>query len=313
MKFGLVLSIIGILIALCQPKITFAGAVSGLNIWFFQLLPSLLPFMILSNILLSDACQNYLFGNRNPDSMRRVRLVFTIATGFTFGLPIGAKITKEMYQKGWINQKDGQYLLNHCNMIGPSFVGSYVLSTKLNLPEYFLMTICILYLPHLVCILLHFWKKQPDMQAKHKVNTPENTFTTRKATPRLRNCFQILNVAIMNGFETITILGGYLILFGIFCGFVKEIQFLPTGLRACILALLEITSGIHEISLLQIPVMGKYVCAIPLLAFGGLCTAMQTWSVCMGAPFSMKNYIKVRLLFALISGLLAIFYLFILY
>lgn len=117
----------------------------------------------------------------------------------------------------------------------------------------------------------------------------------------------------MNGFETITILGGYLILFGIFCGFVKEIQFLPTGLRACILALLEITSGIHEISLFQIPVMGKYVCAIPLLAFGGLCTAMQTWSVCMGAPFSMRNYIKVRLLFALISGLLAIFYLFILY
>ena len=46
----------------------------------------------------------------------------------------------------------------------------------------------------------------------------------------------------MNGFETITILGGYLILFGIFCAFVKEIQFLPTGLRACILAFLEITN-----------------------------------------------------------------------
>ena len=94
----------------------------------------------------------------------------------------------------------------------------------------------------------------------------------------------------MNGFETITILGGYLILFGIFCAFVK-----------------------HEISILEISGMVKYLCAIPLLSFGGLCTAMQTWSVCMGAPFSMRNYIKERLLFALISGLLTILYFFILY
>ena len=59
--------------------------------------------------------------------------------------------------------------------------------------------------------------------------------------------------------------------------------------------------------------MFKYLCAIPLLSFGGLCTAMQTWSVCMGAPFSIKYYIKDRLFFALISGLLAILYFFILY
>lgn len=306
MKFGLILSIIGILIALCQPKITFAGAVSGLNIWFFQLLPSLLPFMILSNILLSDACQNYLFGNRNFDSMRRIRLIFTIATGFTFGLPIGAKITKDMYQKGWINLKDGQYLLNHCNLIGPSFVGSYVLSTKLNLPEYFLMTVCILYFPHLVCILLYFFKRQPDTQAKHNVYIPDNTFTTRKATPRLRNCFQILNVAIMNGFETITILGGYLILFGIFCSFIKELSVIPLELRAILLSCMEITTGIHEIASLSLAPVIKYVCAIPLLSFGGLCSVLQTQSVIAGCPFSMRRYIKVRILFSLLCFFLCL-------
>ena len=99
----------------------------------------------------------------------------------------------------------------------------------------------------------------------------------------------------------------------LYAAFVKEIQCLPTRLRACILAFLEITIGIHEISILEISGMVKYLCAIPLLSFGGLCTAMQTWSVCMGAPFSMRNYIKVRLLFALISGLLTILYFFILY
>lgn len=311
MKFGLVLSIVAILIALCQPQITLTGAVSGLNIWFFQLLPTLLPFMILSNILLSDPVQAYLFDRMSPDHARRLRILFAVLAGLTFGLPIGAKMAKDLYQKDLITAKEGQFLLNHCNLIGPSFVGSYVLTKKLQEPDLFGVSLLLLYLPHILCLLFFFSKDKTRLrQESHPAVKAQ---TTRKATPRLRNCFQILNVAIMNGFETITILGGYLILFGIFCGFVKEIQFLPTGLRACILALLEITSGIHEISLLQIPVMGKYVCAIPLLAFGGLCTAMQTWSVCMGAPFSMKNYIKVRLLFALISGLLAIFYLFILY
>ena len=311
MKFGLVLSIIAILIALCQPQITFAGALSGLNIWFFQLLPTLLPFMILSNILLSDFLQEYLFDRMPSDHARKLRILFAVLAGLTFGLPIGAKMAKDLYQNELISAKEGQILLNHCNLIGPSFVGSYVLTKKLDVPDLFGISLLILYLPHILC-LFPFLSKGEARRGQETYPVTK-TQTTRKATPRLRNCFQILNVAIMNGFETITILGGYLILFGIFCGFVKEIQFLPTGLRACILALLEITSGIHEISLLQIPVMGKYVCAIPLLAFGGLCTAMQTWSVCMGAPFSMRNYIKVRLLFALISGLLAIFYLFILY
>ncbi len=311
MKFGLVLSIIAILIALCQPQITFAGALSGLNIWFFQLLPTLLPFMILSNILLSDPVQEYLFDRMPSDHARKLRILFAVLAGLTFGLPIGAKMAKDLYQKNLITAKEGQILLNHCNLIGPSFVGSYVLSKKLDAPDLFGISLLILYLPHILCLCSFFAKGEARRGQKPYPAT--KTQTTRKATPRLRNCFQILNVAIMNGFETITILGGYLILFGIFCGFVKEIQFLPTGLQACILALLEITSGIHEISLLQIPVMGKYVCAISLLSFGGLCTAMQTWSVCMGAPFSMRNYIKIRLLFALISGLLAIFFLFILY
>lgn len=311
MKFGLVFVIIAILIALCQPQITFSGAVSGLNIWFFQLLPTLLPFMILSNILLSDPVQEYIFARMSPLRAKKIRILFAVLAGLTFGLPIGAKMAKDLYQKNLIDAREGQILLNHCNLIGPSFVGSYVLTKKLDLPDLFGISLLLLYLPHILCLVCFFSKKEATTE--QKIHITSYGKTTRKATPRLRNCFQILNVAIMNGFETITILGGYLILFGIFCAFVKEIQFLPTGLRACILAFLEITIGIHEISILEISGMVKYLGAIPLLSFGGLCTAMQTWSVCMGAPFSMRNYIKERLLFALISGLLTILYFFILY
>ena len=99
MKFGLVFVIIAILIALCQPQITFSGAVSGLNIWFFQLLPTLLPFMILSNILLSDPVQEYIFARMSPLRAKKIRILFAVLAGLTFGLPIGAKMAKDLYQK----------------------------------------------------------------------------------------------------------------------------------------------------------------------------------------------------------------------
>ena len=156
MKFGLVLSIVAILIALCQPQITLTGAVSGLNIWFFQLLPTLLPFMILSNILLSDPVQAYLFDRMSPDHARRLRILFAVLAGLTFGLPIGAKMAKDLYQKDLITAKEGQFLLNHCNLIGPSFVGSYVLTKKLQEPDLFGVSLLLLYLPHILCLLFFF-------------------------------------------------------------------------------------------------------------------------------------------------------------
>lgn len=113
MKFGLVFVIIAILIALCQPQITFSGAVSGLNIWFFQLLPALLPFMILSNILLSDPVQEYIFARMSPLRAKKIRILFAVLAGLTFGLPIGAKMAKDLYQKNLIDAREGQILLNH--------------------------------------------------------------------------------------------------------------------------------------------------------------------------------------------------------
>ena len=168
------------------------------------------------------------------------------------------------------------------------------------------MTVCILYFPHLVCILLYFFKRQPDTQAKHNVYISDNTFTTWKATPRLRNCLQNWNVDIMNGFETITILGGYLILFGIFCSFIKELSVMPLELRAILLSCMEITTGIHEIASLSLAPVIKYVCAVPLLSFGGLCSVLQTQSVIAGCPFSMRRYIKVRILFSLLCFFLCL-------
>ena len=171
MKFGLVFVIIAILIALCQPQITFSGAVSGLNIWFFQLLPTLLPFMILSNILLSDPVQEYIFARMSPLRAKKIRILFAVLAGLTFGLPIGAKMAKDLYQKNLIDAREGQILLNHCNLIGPSFVGSYVLTKKLTFPTSLASAFCSYTCP-ISFVLYVFSLKKRQLQNKKYISHP---------------------------------------------------------------------------------------------------------------------------------------------
>lgn len=308
MKCGIIIIIIGVIIAICHPQLTLQGAINGLNIWFFQLLPTLLPFMIVSNILLSKDITRPLLGAVSPWLQKRMRflcILFNLFAGFTFGLPIGAKITQNLLDDHVITEKQGQILLNNCNVIGPSFVGGFFLTNKLQHPEWLGITFAIFYLPQLCCCVLSLLRilRTP---ANDEPNSP--AIHMKKATPRLKNCFQILDVAIMNGFETITILGGYLIMFGILCMYIKELSIIPCWLNACLIAILEITSGIHEIAALAIPTNAKYLLSIPMLSFGGLCTAMQTRSIMRTTSLSIPKYLRHKIIYAGISAACALLF-----
>lgn len=301
MRFGLLFLLSIVIAALSNPAVTLEGAKNGLQIWFFQLLPALLPFMIGSNLLLSEDVSGNLLSQEKKGTSQRLFFWFAVFMGMTFGLPIGGKIAKDLYHKKRITGREGQILLEHTNLIGPSFVGGYVLSVKLSLKHLFLPSLCVLYVPHLIALCFAIKKVSRE-------KTVDSTFTassdTEKAASRLKNPFQILNAAILNGFETITILGGYLILFGIFCRFLQNITFLPAVARACLLAVMEITSGINEIAMLDVSDQIKYLLSIPVLAFGGLCSTLQTRAVITDCPFSMKRYLASRMIYAVISGIL---------
>lgn len=91
------------------PDIAFAASKRGLLLWFQSLLPSLLPFMILSNILiqtnilerwiaLPKRLWSYLFG-LSPDG------AYALLLGIFCGYPMGAKVTADLYQRGSISQE----------------------------------------------------------------------------------------------------------------------------------------------------------------------------------------------------------------
>ncbi len=237
--------------------------------------------------------------------------LLVILTGYTFGLPVGAKITVSLLQNRSLSKKEAQILVNHCNVISPAFVSGFLVSQCLQRPDLLLLTLASVYLPQIFALCLRLFVCRRSLPAMKEAKQEKENLP--KETPRLRNCFQILDVAIMNGFETVTVLGGYLILFGILCAFVRQIRILPEICKELLIGCCEITTGIHGICQAALPFPIQYLSCTALCAFGGLCTAMQTLSVMKTGGLSLRNYLFHKLFFAMITLLCSAFGLLILY
>ena len=110
----------------------------------------------------------------------------------------------------------------------------------------------------------------------------------------------------MNGFEVITRLGGYIILFSILAGIVMQ---LPSPLHTAapfLSGMTEITTGIHTISGTALSPQVKFIAVICSTAFGGLSTVAQTSCMLGGTGLSILTYLKGKLVNTLIAGLLCL-------
>jgi len=112
----------------------------------------------------------------------------------------------------------------------------------------------------------------------------------------------------MNGFEIVTRIGGYIILFSILAQMLKDIGTGFALLKAMGMSLLEITTGISQLCSLNLAVNKKIVLTAALASFGGLSAIAQTKSVLQDSRLSISSYIAVKILNAFIAAILSVLY-----
>ena len=100
---------------LCFPQEAFQSSASGVTLWFFHVLPSLLPFMIISDFFIHTGLVSVL--------LRKIKTVFRFLFGLSMygsyalllglicGYPMGAKLTADLFREGKITKSEAQYLL----------------------------------------------------------------------------------------------------------------------------------------------------------------------------------------------------------
>lgn len=294
--------ILTILVAyiLLAPQNAIQAASFGLTLWYTNMLPTLLPFAILSYIfvasgLLLRPCQMLHRGLKHllPVSAPGVYPLFA---GFLFGFPLGSRITAQLVEEGQISRQEGRRLFVTCNNIGPVFISSFLMSTCLRRPDLTVKTLLLLYLPPLLLFAVR--------GRMHPLQAPSLP-PTKKEAPRSQINFKIIDAGIMSGFETLTKLGGYIMLFAILAQMVKSLPLHSPLLSSLLVGITELTNGTASIAAAPLPFGQKYLLAVFCTAFGGLSGIAQTASMVHKANLPMGEYVAAKILCSLASVLLA--------
>ena len=285
--------IICFVLMLLLPKATLSGATNGLLLWFQIILPTLLPFFIITNILIQTNAIRFLSHYTAP-LLRHLFCVsdtgsFVVVAGFLCGYPIGAKVTADLVRSKDISEAEGNYLLSFCNNTSPAFIIGYLVLQNIKKESVLLPTLLILFVSPILCSFLF-------RRFYHISACTENL---RSGRERLQFSFDIVDFSILNAFENITKIGGYIILFSIFIAWGQTLPF------TAILSLLEITNGI-PLLLKSFPDFSiSYILTLSLCSFGGLCSIAQTKAMLTGTKLSITNYTIEKLITALVTSLFA--------
>lgn len=309
--YCLVLSILLLYILFC-PKEAVAAASAGLILWYTRVLPTLLPFAILSYIFVATGLLNSFTRPLHRLIHRIIPVsaagVYPLIAGFLFGFPLGSKITAQLVEQGSLDYREGNRLFSICNNISPIFISGFILTTSLKHPELQAITLAILYLPPLAYYALDtrlslFRRNPPGNGSTGSPDIQKNTAS------RSQMNFKIIDAGIMSGFETLTKLGGYIILFAILGNLTGGLSMKNPYLQCLLTGITEITNGIACIAQTTLPFHEKYLLAVFLTAFGGLSGLAQTASMVKEAGFSMGVYLKTKIICSFASAALALLYL----
>lgn len=299
---------------LCFPKVSLEGARTGLLLWYGTVLPTLLPFMVCTNLLISINAVNFITAPIAPVLSRLLGLskngCFVLLNGALCGYPMGAKSCSDFLDQGSLSPEEARCLYAVSSFPSPMFLAGFVmakaaLAAGQRMVPFWKLALSI-YLPVIPMFFLasgiyhfpgsHLHSFRP---AGTKPCTGPGIFSLPKApvssspgilapAPGLHPPRLSLDEALMSSIEVMVKIGGYLMIFSILASFLKRL--LPSGLlRTLLIAAAEMTTGIQEISL-TVPGFSGVRLILAAAAFGGLSGIFQVKSVTKNVGLSIRHY-----------------------
>ena len=297
------ISIILILLAflLLDPTAATEASAAGLLLWFDSLIPALLPFLILSDLLIAlngvSTLTRFLYPLFHRVFGCSRSGCYAIVTGFLCGYPVGARVTADLVCSHQISREEGTYLLRFCNNASPAFLIGYCMNRRLQRPDLIPCTLLLIY--GVPLLLSFFWRKGKSF----------SSLPAEKKTSGSQISFKIVDVCMMNGLESILKLGCYILLFSMLARLLMKIPCPFSYVTYGSVGILEITNGIQLVSSdPTVPFILKYIFVLGFTAFGGISGAAQTESMILDSGLSVQIYLRAKILTAiLVIGLALVF------
>ena len=208
-------------------------------------------------------------------------------------------VIAELVQNGKISRREGEYLLSFCNNTSPGFIVGFLFDRCLHRPELAYPSLGILIISYVLSSFL--FRK---MYYSQVMLVDEQEQSVYKMKHRTRS----LEESIWESCETILKIGGYIISFCVILTALKAIPCSGKIWTLLVLPCLELTNGIKMIAEAEISFSARYILSMALVSFGGICAGFQTKCMIESTGLSFRQYIKEKLITAMVTSLLAINY-----
>lgn len=300
MKFIIFLFLILTICILSHSSLSLTYASLGLDLWLHKMVPSLLPFMILSGIMvrlkLTEKMAGVLYPVIGPLYRVRKNVVYCMALGFLCGFPMGARVTGDLYEREMLTRQEAEYLLAFCNNIGPVYFCSFVLpllGRKLVFPYLFGMY----GIPLLYGLALRYTVYR-DLPAGGRA-LPASRMGELRCCSLVTDempqsgLLEAVNQSVQASLHSMLLLGGYMILFNLL-----NLPFhILLGREPALLSpVLEITGGLSMLG------GGLPLFSLLALSFGGLSCIAQTYSCISATDLKLDGYIRHKVILTLLCG-----------
>ena len=308
----LIILIIGVEV-LVKSSYVMKSVSFSLKLWQENIFPSLFPFFVVSNLLINCGFASFLGEMLRPFMYKVFRIKgeasFVLVMSMLSGFPSSAKYTRELYDKGLINEYEASKLLTFTHFSNPLFILGTISIMFLNNTEVGILILICHYVGNVIIGLLfrnYYISKKDTTKVSFK-----NSFNIMHAK-RLesgKSMGLMISSALMNAINTLLLVLGVVTMFLIITTIIDQNITLDLYNQSILNGTLEMTQGLKYVSLLSIPLKNKALLSTMFLSFGGLSVHMQTIGLISDTKIKYLPFLIARILHASISSLL-IFFLF---
>ncbi len=314
----------------------FRASQEGLKLFFDVVLPSLLPFFIVSDLLLAYGVVHFL-GELFEPLMRPLFNVpgagsFVLSMGLAAGYPMDAVITAKFRRQGMCTRAEGERMLAFSNTADPLFIFGAVAVGMFGMPALGVALAAAHYLGALlVGLTFRGWAKRDDAAARPEVVTPSTGIWQRAVGALLaarredtRPLGIVLQDAISDAISTLFLIMSFIVLFSVLIRVLDAtgamtillwplrqllplVGIAPALAHSLLQGLLEIDIGTAAAAKVHASLLQQAVVVSAIIAWSGLSVQAQVAAVLADTDIRMRPYVLARVLHGLYAAVLTLF------
>lgn len=286
-----------LIIILLNKTLVANTIITSLNTWFYTLVPSMAPMMLLSDILI-----NYDFASYIPSKISTVvSKIFNISKEGTLifflslisGFPANGINIKTSYELNKITKEEAEHLLLFNHFANPLFVLGPVGDLYLHNNHLGIIILISHILANILIGIIFRKRNHPS---------PSNYIT---APTKSQNFGNILSSSLRKTISSLFIIAGTVTLFLILSSLIVNIFHLNNILELFVKGIFEMTMALSFLPHINISNIWKVAIATSFLSFGGLSIHLQVFSS-LDNKIAYKNYLIGRIYQVILSLLISI-------